>query len=97
VILTGVKPEEMFGRGKSEGKIGRIGQTFLPFAPRGRKSPANSTPRGRKPPEFAPLAANGSFVWPLLQESLAAFASKMAKFTEKTPGNYKKVWPSCRN
>jgi len=24
--------EEMFGRGKSEGKIGRIGQTFLPFA-----------------------------------------------------------------
>ena len=24
--------EEMFGRGKSEGKFGRFGQTFLPFA-----------------------------------------------------------------
>ena len=32
VILTNNKPDEMFGHGKSEGKIGRTGQTFLPIA-----------------------------------------------------------------
>jgi hypothetical protein len=32
VALEQNKPEEMFGRDKSEGKIGRLGQTFLPFA-----------------------------------------------------------------
>jgi len=43
------------------------------------------------------LYANGIFVWPLLQESLAVFAPLRSEFLEKTPGNYKKVWPPCRN
>ena len=41
--------------------------------------------------------ANGSNVWPVLRESLAAFALKEANFTEKTQGNYEKVWPPCPN
>ena len=38
---------------------------------------------------FLPFAAsaNGRKVWPLLP-------GKGANFTEKIPGNYKKVWPS---
>jgi hypothetical protein len=38
--------------------------------------------------------ANGRNVWPLLQESLAAFAPLRGDFTEKTLGSYRKVWPS---